>query len=586
MSSEHATAASTAVSNNELKEMAYLILEDCRVEVISEVGDFQPHLKLPLRQWIQVSQLGNSTVLENQDCRTKCRKFVGTTENQLPFDGTCCCRRCNLVLLHQSTAKESLMLQLDWEQVPPFRGTISDVFPVTKGPPFASLSCSCPVAAAKAQRSDAALMAGLLVACREQITVIHCSVLFREDNQASLLWTLAFPHLQRQTTVANTTTRRSILFQQQPSVGLKTKIRSRIVYKPLDPALQLLLSLVRSDWDQLEVYQQRLTHREVVGDALPPRTKKPSFFPPKLTLGELYHRTQSSSSTNSMHHHRNGTRSRNKKVTQNDACLLISLPLEVLVEKMSPFLNAQSLAGLITSCIYLNRSLQGVVPGLKLRLYSHQITSLSWMRRREASLLRAETDCLKIKQPFQNCDVHRSITGGATVRLASKPNESYECNVRLDTYTGREIAPDPEFCNNESLPRRLAHGGLLCDDPGLGKTVTVLALILQTCGLSTASETKPSSTLSTTRSATLRKDSQSLHVSTELNNNSENDAIFRAYWAEHVVAEFRGPALLKLVNELGKKNRGGGSFPLEEVQQAITDDKYGANFSAFELGVE
>jgi hypothetical protein len=592
----HAAVASTP-PKSELQEMAYLLLEDVRVEVTAAEGvEAQSQQKLPLRQWINVSQCSSSAMVERPDRQNQCHQESVDTAAQLPpLDGTCCCccRRCNLVLLQRQRAttmeeaaswKSALELQLDWEQVPPFHGTMADLFSVIKGLPSAASACSCP-GSAKAKRSDAALVAGLLVACREQVTVVHCRVLFREEKQVALLFTLAFPHLQLPTSAANTvTTQPSILAQPQPSASPKSNTRSRQASKPLHPALQLLLSLVRSDWGQLEVLEQRLLHRAVFDDARPSRKKKPALFPSKLALGEIYDCIQGSSSTSYRVSHSNGELTRNKKLMESDACTLTSLPLDVLVEKMAPFLHAQTLAALRTTCTYLNWSLRGVIPGLKLRLYSHQVSSLSWMRRRESSLIRTETDCFQIRDALPDGDVHRAITGGATVRLASKPNENVGCIIRLDSYTGREIAPEQQLGNNGPLSRRVARGGLLCDDPGLGKTVTVLALILQTCGLSTASD-MTSSALSTRHNAA-REATPSPFVSTEWSIRSENDAIFQAYWAEQVVAEFRRPAFLKLVNELGKKIRRGDSVPLGVIKKAIANDEYGADFSAFEAAVE
>lgn len=546
--------------NAELQEMAYLLLEDCRIEVVMRDGTGPP-----LRKWIAVDQLFQS-IVEPPDGNGK--------ESKAGLEVDDICRRCNLVMqlkqTEDSAPLNSEVLHLDWEQVQPFHGTIQDVFSLNKAVPESSCRCCCPAAAVKAKRSDAAMIAGLLVACRDQVSVVQCSVLFRDETQTSLLFTLSFPHLSQ------TAARRSILVQ--PSANPSKRTRAG-VSKPLNSALQLLSSLVRSDWVQLEVLQQSLQEQELLKPQ--PLRKKPSFFPSKLTLGEIYDHIQASTSTISTSHGDNHDR---QNPIENQASRLVSLPQEVLVAKMAPFLQAQSLAALRSTCTYLNWSLRGVVPGLKLRLYSHQVNSLSWMRRRESSLIQTESDCFQSAEPSLDGDVHRAITGGATVRLASKPfdNDS-SWSIRLDPCTGNEIAPEQAF-DSGALPRRVARGGLLCDDPGLGKTVTVLALILQTCGLSAGSDIKPPSR--TQKASPPNHARTSGMPSTEVNKQHDDDAIFRAYWAERVVAEFRRPALLKLVNELSKRTGKGCSFPLGVIKKAIAHDDYGADFSAFETAVE
>lgn len=66
----------------------------------------------------------------------------------------------------------------------------------------------------------------------------------------------------------------------------------------------------------------------------------------------------------------------------------------------------------------------------------------------------------------------------------------------------------------------------------------------------------------------------------------EGDAIFHAYWSEQVVADFRRPALLKLLNELGKRSKAVGVLHLGAIKKAVEQDVYGGDFLAFQAAVE
>ncbi|KAG1699707.1 hypothetical protein DVH05_012599 [Phytophthora capsici] len=90
------------------------------------------------------------------------------------------------------------------------------------------------------------------------------------------------------------------------------------------------------------------------------------------------------------------------------------------------------------------------VNGLDLKLYEHQRRGLSWMMKRERVLV---WDTLLL-HPF------------------SVPGKQSDTDRKLETEFS-EAAYD-------------ACGGMLCDEPGLGKTITMLALILLTKGQSTA----------------------------------------------------------------------------------------------------
>lgn len=220
------------------------------------------------------------------------------------------------------------------------------------------------------------------------------------------------------------------------------------------------------------------------------------------------------------------------------SCHLAVLPKELLVSNLAPYLRARCLDSLRNTCWYLHDALAAVVPGLKLRLFKHQINSLTWMRMRECRKV-SEKDILANPNLFHlqqtDGDLHRAATGGATVAFASRicnGSSSASETVRIAQETGHEITAADML----TFTRNVARGGLLCDDPGLGKTITVLSLILQTIGLTTNSSYESSDLNTTSR--------------------DQSDEVFDAYWRENMTAEFRQPALYKLYWSLLRSNDG------------------------------
>jgi SNF2 family DNA or RNA helicase len=219
-------------------------------------------------------------------------------------------------------------------------------------------------------------------------------------------------------------------------------------------------------------------------------------------------------------------------------CLLKSLPKEILVSNIAPYLRARSLNSLRNTCWYLHKNLSFVVPGLKLRLFNHQINSLNWMRMRECQHV-SENDILSNPKLLHlhrtGGDLHRAVTGGATVALLPRQSCNSSNIIRISQEYGHEIS------RNDSLTstRTVARGGLLCDDPGLGKTITVLSLILQTIGL----------TSTTTSHETMSSAEETL-------TKNRTDEIFDAYWSETMTADFRRPALFKLYRRIQRTDDG------------------------------
>eukprot|EP00879_Flechtneria_rotunda_P016320 GHRR01017075.1.p1 GENE.GHRR01017075.1~~GHRR01017075.1.p1 ORF type:complete len:534 (+),score=217.82 GHRR01017075.1:904-2505(+) len=116
-------------------------------------------------------------------------------------------------------------------------------------------------------------------------------------------------------------------------------------------------------------------------------------------------------------------------------------------------LSAADLGRLACCCRGLRAVAWEAVPGLKLVLYPHQRNALSWM-------------------------LHREVHGGQVMphpfikRLTTASGVPFYINQII----GDLAMEPPNFIND-------IKGGFFCDEPGLGKTVTALSLILKTQGL-------------------------------------------------------------------------------------------------------
>eukprot|EP00887_Chlorella_sp_A99_P007154 scaffold2.g7154.t1 len=163
------------------------------------------------------------------------------------------------------------------------------------------------------------------------------------------------------------------------------------------------------------------------------------------------------------------------------ASCLLSLPVRMTEEPLPPLMTARpassaglSLAHLDTTelrrvlhacdpatlkaaastCRHLRLLAADVPPGLKLALHRHQRAALRWMLGREGPPQELPHPCW------------------AQFTTAGGDGTPFWGNVA----TGELSAEPPP-------PVRDFRGGLLCDDPGLGKTVSMIALVCRTAGL-------------------------------------------------------------------------------------------------------
>ncbi|CEG41169.1 hypothetical protein F444_11252 [Plasmopara halstedii] len=136
--------------------------------------------------------------------------------------------------------------------------------------------------------------------------------------------------------------------------------------------------------------------------------------------------------------------------------VMTDLPTNVL-QTIVCLMNGRDLASLSGVCSLFQHMAYEVVPGLNLVLFEHQRRGLKWMLRRETPSL----SCVPQPHPYI---------------LSSDLDQ--ESEAAIDYIENKVITHD-------HVTARDGCGGMFCDEPGLGKTITMLALILRTKGQST-----------------------------------------------------------------------------------------------------
>ena len=148
---------------------------------------------------------------------------------------------------------------------------------------------------------------------------------------------------------------------------------------------------------------------------------------------------------------------------------LLSLPPELLRAVAGCLGCARALAAFGATCSAARDAASDAVPGLDLKLFPHQRAAVRWMAERERGSGEeggGEAGSTT-RHPAWRPLAWRAVKNGPAL---PRPPPLWASLV-----TG-ELAP-------HTPPRAAgARGGLLCDEPGLGKTVTALALILRSRG--------------------------------------------------------------------------------------------------------
>jgi len=266
--------------------------------------------------------------------------------------------------------------------------------------------------------------------------------------------------------------------------------------------------------------------------------RKP-FFPTPMNVEELYDRISAAGKHDTEDTQELNDGSSMSSQISGTNMTFLDLPNDIISTSIAGYLRAPSLHALRVTNRKICKLLRPVVPGLKLKLFQHQIRSLEWMEMRERQCI-TEGDLFRRKnksvagEAACGGDYHRAVTGGATVLLRPKPDcvDTGDTNksLRFDSLSGCKVhipVQGKTMC---------ARGGLLCDDPGLGKTITVLSLILRSFGLSTESTTSAIDT-------------------------RDDDNLFYTYWSSTFLTQHvRRPAILKLITSIQKSDIESGWF--------------------------
>ncbi|KAG7391804.1 hypothetical protein PHYPSEUDO_003424 [Phytophthora pseudosyringae] len=195
----------------------------------------------------------------------------------------------------------------------------------------------------------------------------------------------------------------------------------------------------------------------VVGCRLHPwDTAKQALQPKqKLNLPDVFHSLTSQMEVDQMEI-RDDVTYVARMTRPNKQLVMTDLPTNVL-QTIVCLMNARDLASLSGVCSLFQHMAYEVVPGLNLVLYEHQRRGLKWMLRRETPSL----TCIPQPHPFILSSESKSDSAPA-----------------IDLIEDRVVA-------HAHVTASDACGGLFCDEPGLGKTITMLALILRTKGQTT-----------------------------------------------------------------------------------------------------
>ncbi|XP_051123001.1 F-box protein At3g54460 isoform X2 [Andrographis paniculata] len=123
---------------------------------------------------------------------------------------------------------------------------------------------------------------------------------------------------------------------------------------------------------------------------------------------------------------------------------------DILIKILST-LNPVTLVKISLTCHHLRYLAASIMPCMKLKLYPHQQAAVKWM-------LKRERESQVLQHPLY---------------MDFKTEDGFDFNINM--VSGEIVAGEIPIARD-------FHGGMFCDEPGLGKTITALSLILKTQG--------------------------------------------------------------------------------------------------------
>ena len=252
---------------SEMPDIGYLLLEDCEVVV----KDGSARKPLGASKWIgcHLNSAAPSGDHDDGDNDEDCSKPEF-------------CHRGDLMIHREADTGRCII-----DRVPRFDGTTADLF-------HTQLICG-PSCKQRGNRSDASLMVGLAIACQDigHINITSCRIMLRTVEGDR-------PLSNNSGNVPVTKTRAALLLTFSGLTGEMLGVldghgKERRITKPLPPCTQLLLSLLRCDWETLDRTLQQLKAPIRLDDNMlhsfgpdgKVRRQRVSFFPPKMTLEEV-----------------------------------------------------------------------------------------------------------------------------------------------------------------------------------------------------------------------------------------------------------------------------------------------------------
>ena len=149
---------------------------------------------------------------------------------------------------------------------------------------------------------------------------------------------------------------------------------------------------------------------------------------------------------------------------------ILNLPLQSYLVVAS-FCDAKTIDCFGTTCRAGHAMVFDAIPGMLLTLKPHQRAALRWMLLHEGRTVYTADTVVPWQRPFE-----------ITLNCYRPPDEAMDDVVAVVDFvecTVRVVLRAQYQAERRLLPP-LCTGGMHCDDPGLGKTITMLALVLRT----------------------------------------------------------------------------------------------------------